>query len=75
MCISFDPGIQFLGIYPKVTNILTKFSDKGTHPSILYDVGKNRQPKCPARGEKLNQDGIFIQVSINNHVPRECVKI
>lgn len=75
MCISFDPVIQFLGIYPKVINILTKFSDKGTHPSTVYDVGKNRQPKCPTRGEKLNEDGIFIQVSINNRVPREHVKI
>lgn len=75
MCPSFDPAIRFLGIYPKVINIHTKCSNKDIHPNISYDKGKRgKQPKCPTGGEKLSKDGLFIQVSINNHVPRECFK-
>jgi len=73
--VPFNVAIQFLGIYPKVINIHTKCSDKDIHPSISYDKGKRgKQPQCPTVGGKLNKDGIFIQVSINNHVPRECLK-
>lgn len=72
MCRSFDPVIQFLGIYPKVINIHAKFSAKDIHPSISYDKGKRgKQPKCPTVGEKLSKDGVFTQVSINNPVPEE----
>ena len=65
MGVPQDPGVQFLGIYPKNAPLYCKDTHSAMFIAALFIIRKNcKQHQCPSAEEWISKSGIFIQWNI-----------